>query len=112
MLAIMMAGGVYCPLNPSDPVDRLNTLIEDTKTRIVLTHTATISRFDDHILPSHALLVNMDDITINTSMNIFILSTIDVSSDDVAYVVHKLRQANTDSLNSTSKRRVMSQFSV
>ena len=88
MLAIIMAGGVYCPLNPSDPVDRLNTFIEDTRACIILTHTATINRFDDRILPSHVVLVNMDDVTINTSINMSISSTIDVSSDDVAYVVH------------------------
>ena len=56
MVAIMMAGGVYCPLNPSDPEDRLNTFIEDTRARIILTHTATINRFADHVVPFHVVV--------------------------------------------------------
>ena len=31
MLAIEMAGGVYCPLSPQDPQHRLQSLLEQTQ---------------------------------------------------------------------------------
>lgn len=45
LLAILMAGGVYCPLNPTDPEERISTLIESTHTRLILLHSST-----EHVL--------------------------------------------------------------
>lgn len=45
LLAILMAGGVYCPLNPTDPEERISTLIESTHTQLVLLHSST-----EHVL--------------------------------------------------------------
>jgi acyl-CoA synthetase (AMP-forming)/AMP-acid ligase II len=45
LLATFMVGGVYCPLNPTDPEERISTLIEITHTRLVLLHSST-----EHVL--------------------------------------------------------------
>lgn len=44
LLAILKVGGVYLPLEPQDPQERLHLLIEDTKTELVITTTL----FRDH----------------------------------------------------------------
>ena len=41
LLGIMVAGAVYCPLNPTDPKDRISFLIQSTQARLVLTHKST-----------------------------------------------------------------------
>lgn len=37
LLAILKAGGVYVPLDPNDPAERIATILEDNKPRLVLT---------------------------------------------------------------------------
>ncbi|MEM1320999.1 MAG: amino acid adenylation domain-containing protein [Bacteroidota bacterium] len=40
LLAILKAGGVYVPLDPSNPKDRLQVIIEDAEAEVLLTHEA------------------------------------------------------------------------
>lgn len=40
LLAILKAGGAYLPLDPTDPVERLNYIISDSQTAILLTQQA------------------------------------------------------------------------
>ena len=49
-LAILLVGAVYCPLNPTDPKDRLSLLIETTKARLILLHNPTEQIFQ-HVHP-------------------------------------------------------------
>ncbi|CAF4165837.1 unnamed protein product, partial [Rotaria sordida] len=50
MMAIEMAGGVYCPLSPRDPQHRLHGLVEQTHSRLVLVHHLTKNKFNDSII--------------------------------------------------------------
>ncbi|MEL6310743.1 MAG: AMP-binding protein, partial [Chloroflexota bacterium] len=43
ILAILKAGGVYVPLDPHYPVERLNWMVKDTQMVLLLTHTAETS---------------------------------------------------------------------
>ncbi|MEL6468394.1 MAG: amino acid adenylation domain-containing protein [Cyanobacteria bacterium J06623_4] len=43
ILAILKAGGVYVPLDPHYPVERLNWMVKDTQMALLLTHTAELS---------------------------------------------------------------------
>lgn len=45
MLAILKAGGVYLPLDPTYPADRLAYMLEDAHPRMVLTHSRVRERF-------------------------------------------------------------------
>ncbi|CAF1363074.1 unnamed protein product [Adineta steineri] len=49
IMAIEMAGGVYCPLSPRDPQHRLHALVQQTRSRLVLVHWLTRKQFDDDI---------------------------------------------------------------
>ena len=45
MMAILKAGAVYLPLDPSYPVNRLHFMLSDTDTRFLLTHKQLIDKF-------------------------------------------------------------------
>ncbi|MEO7168359.1 MAG: amino acid adenylation domain-containing protein [Chthoniobacterales bacterium] len=44
LLAILKAGGVYVPLDPTDPVERIATILKDSQPEIVLTKSYLLSR--------------------------------------------------------------------
>ncbi|CAF3941566.1 unnamed protein product, partial [Adineta steineri] len=86
IMAIEMAGGVYCPLSPRDPQHRLHTLVQQTQSRLVLVHDLTKIKFDHNIV-----LSNIDSIltVYNMERNIDIdqLSIIRVTLNDIAYII-------------------------
>lgn len=43
MLAILKAGGVYVPLDPSHPLERRTAILEDTRPRVLLTQSSLLS---------------------------------------------------------------------
>lgn len=83
-MAIEMSGGVYCPLSPRDPQHRLHTLVQQTRSRFILTHHVTKSKFHDDVA-----LVDMDLLLVNTENNADInrLSNVCVTADDIAYIL-------------------------
>jgi fengycin family lipopeptide synthetase D len=50
MMSIEMIGGVYCPLSPRDPEQRLHALLQQTQSRLVLVHWLTKTKFNNHIV--------------------------------------------------------------
>lgn len=46
MLAVLEAGGVYVPLDPTHPVERIATIVEDVEPVVVLTHRELRAAFD------------------------------------------------------------------
>ncbi|CAF3705623.1 unnamed protein product [Rotaria sp. Silwood1] len=85
-MSIQMAGAVYCPLSPTDPIDRLQKLIEQTNSRTVLVHSLT-----QHSLPYSTLGINIEDVLkIDCQLSIFdeeCLSCVHVTPDNLAYVI-------------------------
>ncbi|MDB6096739.1 MAG: amino acid adenylation protein, partial [Francisellaceae bacterium] len=45
ILAILKAGGSYVPIDPSYPKERISYILEDTKSKIILTHTDLLDSF-------------------------------------------------------------------
>ncbi|CAF1303916.1 unnamed protein product [Adineta ricciae] len=83
ILAILMAGGIYCPLAPNHPQERLEGILRQTNARCVLTHTATKYKFQSSI-------VNLS--TFDASLNEFRrfdeqIRPTDQSIDQVAYII-------------------------
>jgi non-ribosomal peptide synthetase component F len=85
-MAIVMSGGVYCPLSPRDPELRLHALVQQTGSRLVLVHHLTKTKFNDDIL-----LLSIDSVLTNdnsiTKTHLDPLSSIILSSDNIAYVI-------------------------
>ncbi len=79
-----MIGGVYFPLSPQDPKNRLHALLQQTQSHLVLVHWSTKMKFNDNIT-----LMDIDSVLINNNslINIDPLSDVAVSSDSIAYII-------------------------
>ncbi|CAF4312952.1 unnamed protein product, partial [Adineta steineri] len=86
IMAIEMAGGVYCPLSPQDPQHRLDALVQQTQSRLVLVHDLTKTKLYQNIV-----LLDIDSVLTNTKMNTIIhvgrLSSVTVIPDNMAYII-------------------------
>ena len=86
MMAIEMAGGVYCPLSPRDPQHRVHALVQQTESRLVLVHCLTKVEFINACICS-----NIDSILCNnvvaTAITLDHLSDVIVTVHDTAYVI-------------------------
>ncbi|CAF1247958.1 unnamed protein product [Adineta steineri] len=86
IMAIEMAGGVYCPLSPRDPQHRLHALMQQTQSRLVLVHYQTKTKFHDDIISldiDSVLNVN----NMNNDMSYNCLSSVKVKDEEVAYII-------------------------
>lgn len=86
IISIEMVGGAYCPLSPRDPEQRLNTLIEQTQSRLVLIHwmTRDIFKICTNVLNIDSIIIKD---SILTEIDIDFLSKICVTSESIAYVI-------------------------
>ncbi|CAF1193693.1 unnamed protein product [Adineta steineri] len=107
IMGIAMVGGVYCPLSSRDPQHRLYTLIEQTRSRLVLVHRFTINKVDDNIVP-----VNTDLVLTNNNMksntDIDQLSSINVTSDNIAYIIFTSGSTGVPKATQTRHKNLLS----
>ncbi|CAF1216376.1 unnamed protein product [Adineta steineri] len=87
IMAIEMSGGVYCPLSPQDPQNRLYVLVQQTQCRLVLVHWLTRAKFHDNeivLVDIHSIFAYNDVIS-----NVYFdrLSNITVTSSNIAYII-------------------------
>ncbi|CAF0983427.1 unnamed protein product [Adineta steineri] len=86
IMAIEMAGGVYCPLSPRDPQQRLHALVQQTQSRFVLVHDLTKTRFHHN-----TVLLDIDSIVWDNEKGIKEdidgLSIALVAAKDIAYII-------------------------
>jgi amino acid adenylation domain-containing protein len=86
ILAIVKAGGVYVPLDPTYPADRLEQMIADTALPLVITEDAFLGRFWD--LPPDTVAVSMESLRDElTSLSPENPPRVN-SGDDLAYVIY------------------------
>lgn len=57
LLGIMCAGGVYCALNPTEPSERLVSIIKQIKGQYVIVHKATRNQFPGGTTVKHVILM-------------------------------------------------------
>jgi non-ribosomal peptide synthetase component F len=86
MMAIEIIGDVYCPLSPHDPEHRLHSLVEQTQSRLVLVHSFTKTKFNDHILAFDIDLI-VDNNAVLSDADIDRLSDIIITSKDISYTI-------------------------
>ncbi|CAF0970395.1 unnamed protein product [Adineta steineri] len=87
IMAIEMAGGVYCPLSPRDPQHRLHALTQQTHSRLVLVHWLTKSKLNDGIfLIDIESILNINN-NVKNDVNVNRLSSIIVIRDNLAYII-------------------------
>ncbi|CAF1082353.1 unnamed protein product [Adineta steineri] len=86
IMGIEMAGGVYCPLSPRDPRQRLQALIQQIQSRLVLVHNLTKTKFDDDIvaLDIDSMLIFND---LSNGIDYNCLSSVIVECEEIAYII-------------------------
>jgi non-ribosomal peptide synthetase component F len=81
-----MVGAVYCPLSPHDPEQRLQTLIQETSSRLVLMHSMT-----RETVKNCGGAVNIDTVLeidwLLDAADIDRLSSVGVTPESIAYVI-------------------------
>jgi N-(5-amino-5-carboxypentanoyl)-L-cysteinyl-D-valine synthase len=85
-MSIELAGGVYCPLSPKDPEQRLQTLIEQTQSRFVFVHSLTQDKFSGSSLMLDIETILNDNIT-TKNINVERFSNTNITSDSIAYTI-------------------------
>jgi non-ribosomal peptide synthetase component F len=86
MLAIEMAGGIYCPLSPRDPQHRLNALLQQTQSRLVLVHCLTKTKFNDNIISLDIDSVLVDS-NVESGIDVHQLSNMIITPENIAYII-------------------------
>ena len=81
-----MIGAVYCPLSSRDSKYRLYALLQQTRSRLVLNHHLTKTKFNGDMSS-----LDIDSVLIDNGMKNDIdmnrLSNVRVTSEDIAYII-------------------------
>ena len=85
-MAIEMAGGVYCPLSPRDPEERLHTLVEQVQNHLIFIHWTTRHKFrNDYFTFDVDTIINVDKIMTDDYLKL--LSSVTVTLKSISYIV-------------------------
>ncbi|WP_336473657.1 amino acid adenylation domain-containing protein [Bacillus sp. FJAT-51639] len=86
LLAILKAGGAYLPIQPEDPTERFNYLIEDSQTNLVLTQRHLKDELESRLRDVE--IVSIEDellvSTVESSQNL----NLDYHENDMMYVIY------------------------
>jgi non-ribosomal peptide synthetase component F len=87
-MGIEMAGGIYCPMSPRDPQQRLHALVQQTQSRLILVHWLTKAKFqnDSILVDIDLLLININH-NVQSDADVDRLSSVSVASDNIAYII-------------------------
>ncbi|CAF4133752.1 unnamed protein product, partial [Adineta steineri] len=86
LLSIEISGGVYCPLSPENPEQRLQNLVEQTQARLMLVHSLTNRIFKDNFI-TYDIDTAINIIDKITNDDLYQLSNISITSDNISYIV-------------------------
>jgi amino acid adenylation domain-containing protein len=84
VLGVLKAGGAYVPLDPQYPQERLEYMLRDARTHVLLTSTSLANRFISHT----AAIVCVDDMTGLTPLEADQPPVVQVMPENLAYVVY------------------------
>ncbi|CAF4856835.1 unnamed protein product [Rotaria sp. Silwood1] len=87
IMSIMMSGAVYAPLNSSDPLDRLELLVHQVDTKLILVNQMSLSRISSLNVPILDISEVIESYHILTDAQIEELSKVDVTPDSISHIV-------------------------
>jgi amino acid adenylation domain-containing protein len=82
LLGVLKAGGAYVPLDPEYPAERLTSMLEDSRARVLVSETTVVDRFSD---PAAAVLL-FDELL--APATVVRTKREPASPDDLAYVIY------------------------
>ena len=86
MMAIEMAGGVYCPLSPRDPEERLLRMAEQCVSRVLIVHGSSKKMLNDRFALCD-LKSWMPKESLENALDVNPLSQVLVGADDTTYTI-------------------------
>lgn len=84
LLAVMKVGGIYVPLDPSNPQDRLKTIIEDAQAKVIISESQMI----DNLPLTDARIILYDKIQKELKQQSIENPAVKVLSHDPIYVIY------------------------
>jgi amino acid adenylation domain-containing protein len=84
ILAILKTGGVYIPLDPSYPVERLNFMLSDSQASVLISHQEILEKLSLFSAKTVCLDIHKDQIAQESPENLINIS----SSDNLAYIIY------------------------
>jgi amino acid adenylation domain-containing protein/non-ribosomal peptide synthase protein (TIGR01720 family) len=85
ILGVLKSGAAYVPIDPSYPVKRTRYIIEDTKSKLLLTHTHVLTTLDKAI-PKNSICICLDEKPYRDEDKKNLLLAI--TSSNLAYVIY------------------------
>ncbi len=85
ILAVMKCGGAYVPIDPNYPKDRIDYILEDTTSKIILTTTDFNEMLEAY---DEVEVINLDDEQVFDTADTSMIKTSNVPSDNLAYVIY------------------------
>ncbi|NQZ06411.1 MAG: amino acid adenylation domain-containing protein [Algicola sp.] len=86
LLGILQAGAGYLPLDPNNPADRTNFIVDDADVKLIVTQRHLQSRLSDNT--SHQLLFIENVLETTEEVSIDILDSVSSNVEDLAYVIY------------------------
>ncbi|CAF1004032.1 unnamed protein product [Rotaria sordida] len=87
IMSIMMSGAVYAPLNPSNPLDRLELLVHQVDTKLILVNQMSLSCISSLNVPILDISEVIESYHLLTDAQIEELSKVDVTPDSISHIV-------------------------
>ncbi|MCC5615049.1 amino acid adenylation domain-containing protein [Nostoc sp. CHAB 5836] len=84
ILAILKAGGVYIPLDPSYPVERLNFMLSDSQASVLISHQEISEKLSLSSAKTVCLDIYKDEIAQESPENLINIS----KADNLAYIIY------------------------
>lgn len=85
ILAVMKCGGAYVPIDPNYPKDRIDYILKDIASKVILTsfdHNELLEGYDE------INIINLDDEQAFDTIGALSINTANISSDNLAYVIY------------------------
>lgn len=83
VLGILLAGGVYLPVDVSQPTARQNTIIRNSRTRFVLTHSNGFALQENE--PASIAVIAVDKLEVRKNSSV---SPVAIEPEQPAYIIH------------------------
>ncbi|APJ02762.1 non-ribosomal peptide synthetase [Silvanigrella aquatica] len=88
ILAVLKSGAAYVPIDPSYPVERIKNILEDTKSKIILTNDKYLEIISE--INSSIGIVSIDNDDFNNSLSSYSSENLQISINEkkLAYVIY------------------------